>query len=98
MHPLVYVASSSGKRYLDCKLPGIEAQIELSSSFVYDQKLNEHERQLCDEFATQPGGTIDNDAHICEPICINMYCRAKHNNQEKTTHSLMERVTKISEL
>ena len=27
--------------------------------------------------------TNDNDAHVCEPICINMYCRAKHNNQGK---------------
>ena len=44
---------------------------------------NEHERQLCEEFAPQPGGTNDNDTHFCEPICINMYCRAKHNNQEK---------------
>ena len=22
----------------------------------------------------QPGGTNDNDAHVCQPICINMYC------------------------
>ena len=44
MHPqllfLLYVASSSGKRYWDCKLPCIEAQIELSSTFVYDQKIS----------------------------------------------------------
>ena len=89
------VASNSGKRYWDCKLPCTEAHIELSSTFVYDQKENEHEPQLCDEFAPHPGGTNDNDAHVCEPICINMYCRAKHNNQEKTTHSLKEGVTKI---
>ena len=44
---------------------------------------NEHERQLCEEFAPQSGGTNDNDAHVCEEICINMYCRAKHNYQEK---------------
>ena len=80
------VASNSGKRYWDCKLPYIEAHIELSSTFVYHQKKNEQERQLCDEFALHPGGTNDNDAHVCEPTCINMYCRAKHNNQEKTTH------------
>ena len=30
---LLYVASSSGKRYWDCKLPFIEAQIELFSTF-----------------------------------------------------------------
>ena len=85
---LLYVASNSGKGYWDCKLPCIEAQIELFSS-------NEHERQLCEEFAPQPGATNGNDAHVCEPICINMYCRAKRNNQEKTTHSLKEGVTKI---
>ena len=32
------VASNSGKRYWDCKLPCIETHIELSSTFVYDQK------------------------------------------------------------
>ena len=37
---------------------------------------NAHERQLCEEFAPHPGGTNDNDTHVCEPICINMYCRA----------------------
>ena len=37
---------------------------------------NAHERQLCEEFAPHPGGTNDKDAHVCEPICINMYCRA----------------------
>ena len=44
MHPqrlfLLYVASSWGKRYWDCKLLCIEAQIELSSTFVYDQKMS----------------------------------------------------------
>ena len=53
---------------------------------------------LCEEFAPQPGGTNDNEAHVYEPICINMYCRTKHNNQEKTTHSLKEGVTEISKL
>ena len=28
------------KRYWDCKLPCIEAQTELSSTFVYDQKMS----------------------------------------------------------
>ena len=32
------VASNSGKSYWDCKLPCIETHIELSSTFVYDQK------------------------------------------------------------
>ena len=75
MHPqrlfLLYVASNSRKRYWDCKLPSsIEAQIELSSPFVNLWPENEHKRQLCEEFAPQPGGTNDNDAHVCEPICI----------------------------
>ena len=47
---------------------------------------------------TSARGMNDNDAHVWDPICINAYCRAKHNNQEKTTHLLKERVTKISEL
>ena len=37
---LLYVVSNSGKRYWDCKLPCIEAQTELSSTFVYDQKMS----------------------------------------------------------
>ena len=37
---LLYVAFNSAKRYWDCKLPCIEAQIELSSTFVYDQKMS----------------------------------------------------------
>ena len=37
---MLYVVSNSGKRYWDCKLPCIEAQIELSSTFVYDQKMS----------------------------------------------------------
>ena len=44
MHPQqlfqLYVVSNSGKRYWDCKLPCIEAQIELSSTFVYDYKMS----------------------------------------------------------
>ena len=37
---LLYVASNSGKMYWDCKLPCVEAQIELSSTTVYDQKMS----------------------------------------------------------
>ena len=44
MHPqwlfLLYIVSNSGKRYWDCKLRCIEAQRELSSTFVYDQKMS----------------------------------------------------------
>ena len=87
MHPqrlfLLYVVSNLGKRYWDCKLPCIEAQIELSSTFVYDQKMSTSGSSARNSHAPQPEGTSDNDAHVCEPACINMYYRAKHNNQEK---------------
>ena len=94
---LLFVVSNSGKRYWDCKLPCIKAQIELSSTFVYDQKMSTSGSSARNSHLSH-GGTNDNDAHVSEPICINMYCRAKHNNQEKNTHSLKEGVTKISEL
>ena len=37
---LVFVASNTGKRYWDWTLPRIRAQIELSSTFVYDYKMS----------------------------------------------------------
>ena len=37
---LPFVASNSGKRYWDWTLPRIRAQIELSSTFVYDYKMS----------------------------------------------------------
>ena len=37
---LLFVASNSGKRYWDWTLPRIRAQIELSSTFVYDCKMS----------------------------------------------------------
>ena len=37
---LLYVASNLEKMYWDCKLPCIEAEIELSSTFVYDQEMS----------------------------------------------------------
>ena len=50
MHPqrlfLLYVVSNSGKRYWDCKLPCVEAQIELSSTFVYDQEMSTKKKQV----------------------------------------------------
>ena len=52
-------------------LPRIRAQVELSSTFVYDYK-NEHEWQFCKELAPHPGGTNDNYAHACEPNYITM--------------------------
>ena len=101
MHPqrlfLLYVVSNSGKRYWHCKLPCIEAQIELSSTFVYDQKMSTSGSSARNSHLSKEG-RMNDDAHVCEPMRINMYCRAKHNNQEKNTHSLKEGVTKISEL
>ena len=83
---LLYVASNSGKRYRDCKLP-----VELSSTFVYDQKLSPSGSSARNSLLSQQGGgTNENDAHVCEPICVNVFCRAKHNKQEKTTHALIE--------
>ena len=86
MHPhrliLLYVASNSGKRYSDYKLPSIEAQIGLSSTFFYDQKMSTSGSSARNSHLSQ-GGTNGNDAHVCELNCINMYCRAKQNNQEK---------------
>ena len=68
MHPqrlfLLYVVSNSRKRYWDCKLPCIEAQIELSSTFVYDQKLSTSGSSARNSHLS-PGGTNDNDAHVC---------------------------------
>ena len=71
MHPqrlfLPYVVSNSGKRYLDCKLPCIEAEIEQSSTFVYDQKMRTSGSSARNSHLSQ-GGTNENDAHVCEPI------------------------------
>ena len=73
------------KRYWYCKLPCIEAQIELSSTFVYDQKMSTSGSSARNSHLS-PGGRMTMmlmSVIACEPICINMYCRAKHNNQEK---------------
>ena len=77
---LLFVASNSGKRYWDWTLPRIKAQIELSSTFVYDYKMStaEHEWQFCKEFAPHPGGTNDNDAHACEPNYITVQNKLSH--------------------
>ena len=57
MHPqrvfLLYVVSNSGKRYRDCMLPCIEAQIELSSTFIYDQKMS-------------PSGSSGRNSHLSQ--------------------------------
>ena len=95
---LLYVAVFQfWKKVLELQLPCIEAHTELSSTFIDDWKMSTSGSSARNSHLSQ-GGRIDYDAHVCEPICINMYCRAKHNNQEKNTHSLKEGVTKISEL
>ena len=63
------VASNSRNGYWDCKLSCIRAQIELSSTFVYDYEMS-RSGQFCEEFAPCPGGTNDNDTNACEPISI----------------------------
>ena len=64
MHPqrliLLYVASNSGKRYWDCKLPCIEAQIELSSTFVYEQKMS-------------TSGSSTRNSHLIPEISVKKY-------------------------
>ena len=67
MHPhwlfLLYIASNSGKRYWDCKLPCIEAQIELSSTFVYDYKMSTSTSSAKNSHLSRGGGdeqTISN--------------------------------------
>ena len=101
MHPqrlfLLYVVSNSGKRYWDCKLPCIEAQIELSSTFVYDQKISTSGSSARNSHLSQGGRmtmmpmSVNRSVHSCiteQNIII----------KKKNTHSLKEGVTKISEL
>ena len=101
---MYYVASSSGKRYWHCKLPCTEAQIELSSTFVYDQKMSKSGSSSTNLHLSQEGergGGVGGRMTLM-PMSANrsvyMYWRTKDNNQEKTTHSLKEGVTNISEL
>ena len=78
MHPqrlfLLYVASNSGKRYWDCKLPCVEALSRNCGASTLFMTRKWARMAALQEFAPQPGGTNDNDAHVCQPICINMYC------------------------
>ena len=87
---LLYVAVFQfWKKVLELQLPCIEAHTELSSTFIDDWKISTSGSSERNSHLSQ-GGRIDYDAHVCEPICINMYCGAKHNNQEKTIHLLKE--------
>ena len=54
---MLYVVSNSGKRYWDCKLPCIEAQIEVSSTFVYDYKMSTSGSSARNSHLTQGGRT-----------------------------------------
>ena len=67
---VLFVAFNSGKRY--CR------RLDATSYQSSDRNVlhlclwlqNEHEWQLCKEFAPHPGGTKDNNAHVCEPNYI----------------------------
>ena len=63
---LLFVASNSGKKYWDWTLPRTRAQIELSSTFVYDYKMSTSGISSRNSHLTQ-GGKNDNDDHACEP-------------------------------
>ena len=63
---LLFVASNSGKKYWDWTVPRIRAQIELSSTFVYDYKMTTSGSSARHSHL-HPGGTNDNDDHACEP-------------------------------
>ena len=54
---LLFVASNSGKRYWDWTLPRIRAQIELSSTFVYDYKMSTSGSSARNSHLTQGGRT-----------------------------------------
>ena len=85
MHPqrlfLLYVVSNSGKRYWDCKLPCIEAQIELSSTFVYDYKMSTSGSSEKNSHFTQGGRTtmmpipVNRITSKCKIKLSEKYCR-----------------------
>ena len=54
---LLFVASNSGKKYWDWTLPRIRAQIELSSTFVYDYKMSTSGSSAKNSHLTQGGRT-----------------------------------------
>ena len=54
---LLFVASNSGKRYWDWTLPCIRAQIELSSTFVYDYKMSTSGSSAKNSHLTRGGQT-----------------------------------------
>ena len=54
---LLFVASNSGKKYRDWTLPRIRAQIELSSTFVYDYKMSTSGSSARNSHLTQGGRT-----------------------------------------
>ena len=54
---LLFVASNSGKMYWDWTLPRIKAQIELSSTFVYDYKMSTSGSSAKNSHLTQGGRT-----------------------------------------
>ena len=53
----LFVAAKSGKRYWDWTLPRIRAQIELSSTFVYDYKMSTSGSSARNSHLSQGGRT-----------------------------------------
>ena len=64
---LLFVASSSGKKYWDWTLPRTRAQIELSSTFVYDYKMSTSGSSARNSHLTQRGRTTMMTIYACEP-------------------------------
>ena len=56
---LLFVASNSGKKYWHWTLPRIRAQIELSSTFVYDYKMSTSGSSAWNSHLTQGGRTTN---------------------------------------
>ena len=78
---LLFVASNSGKKYWDWTLPRIRAQIELSSTFVYDYKMSTSGSSAKNSHLTQGGRTtmmpmpVDWITSQCKIKVLYKYCR-----------------------
>ena len=79
---LLFIASSSRKRYWNWTLPWIKAQIELSSTFVYDYKMSTGSSSARNSQVARGGGGGGWPTMKPMPANRSFYCRAKYNNQE----------------
>ena len=77
---LLFIASSSRKRYWNWKLLWIKAQIELPSTFVYDYKMSTGSSSARNSQVARGGGGWTTMKPM--PANRSFYCRAKYNNQE----------------